>query len=665
MARISNDTYIKMAEAIASHRKRSERFVGCVPYSLQFELREYKGTSKKAAKVDVLTGAIIKLVGRGVSDKKVVASILGLNLKNDLEMSMFEENLKDAKAKLELIKEEKNKLQLTPQGLLYYKRGELVQTFSSPFRIAVVPSCSYFPYLKECLDSFSEPKRGEKEVKDEDLTLPQIQFIAEVQATNVQHKQNSIELVEASFVSYRKATLNFIICFMQDVRDNHVRTIIYDEKENTIIPRMSALFDENEGLKDGLLKQCLKKGVDDDEVEIVDSGEKTEEQVQAEKEIIAEVEEKGEDYSEGESHRKTVGSIYDSMEFETELREIFESHRNQEIWLISPWIRNAAFLRYREPQIRKFLDKGGAIFIGYSQPEKYGEEMVEPMSMTFLKQLDELYDRFYFTELPKFHFKNVIEYKAKVATLYTGSFNVLSFSINKNTEHYRMEHMMLANKEAAIETRQKYLGQFAQNYVERYLNLLDSKKEGDILKAPKLNYLETCGVLEEKMQTLKKKADSKSIIINTGSVSDLNREDLLNIASRIADKPFSNDEYFMQALLSAYLYLFEDAKEKNNEKGQSLIIQQIEKLLLWGPVYQLCSINIKRGTENPQKTIVRFVINDMCFEFGEISLSSKAFRRVNAAKVFIDFKGRHIPFIKGGGLVNILYNSAKAVIKVE
>lgn len=658
-----NDFYLKMAEAIAPHRKRSERFVGFVPYCLNYEIRKYTGVSKKPFRINVFNRTIINLIGRGIHNMKSIAEVMGLNIQHDLEKMILTENLNEAKTKLELIQGSNNNLTLTSKGTLFYERGELIQTFESPFEIIVVPSCPYFPFLKYCIADYSEANKKRKKVKKDELTLNQIKFIAETQASHVQHKERNLELVETVFNSYNEAEMSFYICFMQDVRDNSVRTIIYDETQNAIIPQLSLLFDGNDKLRDRLLKKCLKKELEDEEIEKVESGEKPEEQIQAEENLIAEVEEKGEDIAEDEILRKKVGSIYDSVEFEKELHDIFELHDNQEIWLISPWIRNYAFLKSREPHIRKFLDQGGTVFIGYSEPEKLGEEMVEPMSMQIIERLDANYDRFYFAELPKFHYKNVIEYKENTTTLYTGSFNVLSFCINENTEHYRMEQMMLANEDSAVSTRQGYLKLFAQKYVNQYVAEIDSIQNGSTLKAPKLSYLNICGVLQEHLISLKEKTDEKSIVFDMTSISEISRDELMDIAIKIVSMKYDDDQYFIQALLSAYLFLFNDAKNSNDIKGQDYVVDKLHQLLKHNSIYKICKFWMRPGYENEKKSVVRIIHNDITFEFGDISLSKDVFKIVFKHRENINFKEGNFRLLKGGGIAKMLYNSSKAILK--
>lgn len=467
----NNELTLRVTKRIKTYRKRSERFVGFVPYSLDLEMRRYHGTSQKPEKVSVLEKTIVHLVGKGLSNIANIAECLGLDLADEIERDMVNSSIEVLKTRLQLLQGKRSKLSLTDTGKQFIEQGEYIKTFSRPFDIYVVPQQIGFPYVKDCAEKITNLTIDHRGTKQEDLTLQQIKYLAEYQASFVQFAENGIQLISADLSGYISAKISFYVCFVQSIRDDSVRTIIYDNSSDSVIEELSQLFDHNDKLRDNLLKQCLKNEVKAEDAVQVKSGEKTEEQIASEAKIIEEADSKGEHLpaESSDGYESKVGTVYDSAEFEKELQDIFEKHQNDEIWLISPWIRKYAFLRKREPMIRKFLDQGGAVFIGYSEPEKAGEEMVDAESMSMVKRLDANYDKFYFAELPKFHYKNIIEQKENDTSLYTGSFNILSFCINGSDEHYRMEQMTFVNRTEAKNRRQNYLQLFAERYVLEYV----------------------------------------------------------------------------------------------------------------------------------------------------------------------------------------------------
>lgn len=664
MININEELSLKIANAISPCRKRSERFVGLVPYSLSFEIREYSGTSQKPEKINVLDKTIVKLIGKGLNDIDSIYKKLGFDISYDLDRNILSYNIEYLKSQLRLIEGGNKKLSLTDKGKIVYERGEYVRTINNDFEIYVIPQYSYFPFLKECLEGHPGITKSKNTDKGGNLSLEQIKFIAEEQCAHVQHTEGNLSLIDAQLNSRVNAQLSVYICFMQNITDNTVRTIIYDEQTDSVIQHLSLLFDGNENLRDSLLKQCLDNEVKEESAEKVESPDKPIEQIKAEEAIISEIEEKGEDVSEGEIIDKRVGSIFDSAEFEQELHDIFEKRENDEIWLISPWIKKYAFLRSREPMIRKFLSQGGKVFIGYSEPEKYGEEMVDHASMSVVKKLDEQYDGFYYAELPKFHYKNVIEYKDKKTTLYTGSFNVLSFCIDNSTEHYRMEQMMLANNESALRTRADYLKFFSKQYIERYVIKMDSMKEGSTLNVPKLNYLKACNVLDDYVQLLNDKSKEKKVDINYMTISDMTREQFAEMANNVLSLPYQKDKDRIQAILSACLFLYDDAKKNENTKVKEQIEFKLFSLLQIHSIYSLCRFGLRKGYDDERKSVVRIICNNINYEFYDIALPKPIFSIINRHKEVFDFKKEKvIPAIPN--IKRLLYNSAQDQINEE
>ena len=113
-------------------------------------------------------------------------------------------------------------------------------------------------------------------------------------------------------------------------------------------------------------------------------------------------------------------------------------------------------MRNRLPLIKNYLKQGGKVFISYSAPDggldSHKDKMVGDQSQKALESLEfEYVKQFFHVELPAFHKKNVIEVKNGQCVLFTGSFNVLSFSVtSKNITHVRAEEMCLAHYQAAI-----------------------------------------------------------------------------------------------------------------------------------------------------------------------------------------------------------------------
>ena len=98
------------------------------------------------------------------------------------------------------------------------------------------------------------------------------------------------------------------------------------------------------------------------------------------------------------------------------------------------------------------------------------DEEVEPG----IKQLDSQFPNFFYVQLPEFHLKNVIEVKGTQKILFSGSFNVLSFSVSEQQKHVRREEMTLAHHTVAKNKYADFQLEFAGIYASRIMKEIES-----------------------------------------------------------------------------------------------------------------------------------------------------------------------------------------------
>jgi hypothetical protein len=131
---------------------------------------------------------------------------------------------------------------------------------------------------------------------------------------------------------------------------------------------------------------------------------------------------------------------FNSLEFEVELKRLFDQTAN-DLWIISPWIKKCATLR-RIPFFEKYLQKGGRIFIAYSEPENETNVMADEEAFNKLLELEKKYQNFYLNQLPPFHYKRVwLRNNGDNNLYYTGSYNILSFFVKQGLQNVRQEEM--------------------------------------------------------------------------------------------------------------------------------------------------------------------------------------------------------------------------------
>ena len=296
-----------------------------------------------------------------------------------------------------------------------------------------------------------------------------------------------------------------------------------------------------------------------------------------------------------------------------------------------------------------------------SEPEKPGVEMVEKTSMNKVKELDNLYEKFYYAELPKFHSKNVIEYKGGVTSLYTGSFNILSFSIHGHEEHFRMEQMSFANKQSAEKMRKDYLNRFAQKYVNEYANkMIKSPNKSDI-DFSKIKYLKTIEDINTTISRLDDIAKEANIQIKYKEFPNDNI--LVKIAESILKRKYIPNNIELQYQLSASLFLYDLGRTKKKNEYCDMAIRKIEELLSRNSIYDICQFVIIKSKDGNSKITINIICNGFYFEFADIIIKMAVFNSVSKHNVNFNFKENHIIEAKYK-IRNLLYNASRS-IKVQ
>lgn len=475
----------RIAKAVYEAKRISERIVGYVSYDIKFVRATYNGKTQRPAKITALEKGIvgILLVDESSSFEKI-GTILGLDVVNDKAEQSILRNKIDLLKGFGAIEGDDSCYALTNEGRVYADKGERPDSYTKSFDIFVDVS---HPSWLDIKNGIGENSKNIEEINtpcdDINLDLETIKSYAEKQAQDVHFPQNRYLLESATWHSGHEASYKVYVCFVQNVANSDdVRAFVFDENSNTLNDVIANYINKDSSLKEELLNNCIHSEVENneettilegDDVEVAKS-EISEEIKEAEQKIIKE--ENGEigDNSEEESalnpSNESSGSItkvptkdrlhkkalYDSLSFEVELQKIFTEDDPDEVWLISPWIRKGAFLHDRGPMIEDFLhDENKRVFIAYSEPatNNDGKPMMDEEVEPGIKLLDEQYSNFFYVQLPEFHLKNVIEVKGDQKVLFSGSFNVLSFSVSDQQTHVRREEMALAHHSVA---RKKY-----------------------------------------------------------------------------------------------------------------------------------------------------------------------------------------------------------------
>lgn len=484
---------LQIARAIAGVKKISERIIGYVPYNFSFVCQKYEATSNRPAKITPLERAVVGiLMIDGSQDLVTIGDILGLDIIHDAAEKEILNRAIESMRTYGVLEGDDSYLTLTEKGTIFASTGERPETYKGSFDLWIDSKHPDFTGLKNCFKAECVEDMAEN-VEKVDLSLEAIKEFAEQQASNFQTAKLRYVLSEAEYESHETKQYKVYVCFLQSVRDDVITTLVYDASQGLFLPTLSEVFDKDLDLKQQLLEKCIALECENEDAEILsDSTEKTKEQTEAEQQLIAEEEEEnkhecskvstGDISKDGRLHKK---ALYDSLSFEAELHNIFINDNADEIWMVSPWI-GTAFVQYRLPYIEKFLKAGKKVFVAYSKNEgsiksaSSSGEMVAPVAQKAIDNLLVDYPSLFFcVQLPPFHTKNVIEKKGNQCIMFTGSFNVLSFSVNKKQTQIRREEMALAHYQVAMNKYDEYLKTFIDFYVKKTRSDLTALEEAD------------------------------------------------------------------------------------------------------------------------------------------------------------------------------------------
>ena len=616
----------RIAKAVYGAKRISERIVGYVSYDIKFVRATYNGKTQRPAKITALEKGIvgILLVDESSSFEKI-GTILGLDVVNDKAEQSILRNKIDLLKGFGAIEGDDSCYALTTEGRVYADKGERPDSYTKSFDIFVDVN---HPSWLDIKNGIGENSKNIEEINtpcdDINLDLETIKSYAENQAQDVHFPQNRYLLESATWHSGHEASYKVYVCFVQNVANSDdIRAFVFDENSNTLNDVIANYINKDSSLKEELLNNCIHYEIENneettilegDDVEVAKS-EISEEIKEAEQKIIKEENGEIDDNSEEESeispsnelsgtitkapakdrlHKK---ALYDSLSFEVELQKIFTEDDPDEVWLISPWIRKGAFLHDRGPMIEDFLrDENKRVFIAYSEPatNNDGKPMMDEEVEPGIKLLDEQYPNFFYVQLPEFHLKNVIEVKGDQKVLFSGSFNVLSFSVSDQQTHVRREEMALAHHSVARKKYEDCQLEFAEIYANRIrkeieqldLNMLANYKNERLeyflkidneeirkLFSPLEDMLEERAYERIKSEVNKKLVKIGQELVAASNMSGLNPKDkkrLTSMLTSIESEMQSNsiDDPSMQELLNNNKELLEKIREKKIFPGK-------------------------------------------------------------------------------------------------
>ena len=461
---------LKILESASKEKKLIERIVGFTEFEWNYTIAKFKGTCSQPVDFNLFDEVLCDLLLTEQMSAEKIGNILGFDIQKDpAENDILLKAIKDLKAD-KMLDGDESILWLTDVGIEYAKNGVKFSTFTRDFDLYI----DSIGVSKEKVKAIFSNIKSEKTPNFDKDFLPknieEVKPIAELQAPEIHFPKKNFLLQECTPVGAEGFKAKVWVVLLENFRDNTLRAIVYDEKQNKVIDTLSEALDQQDELKSELLERLVKV---DDDIEFTNE-EKQKEQVEIEQALIHKLEEiedaiTRQDAVKIKEIEKEVEAIkrhFNSLEFEVELKKLFDT-TSDTILIQSPWVRDFAF-KNRVPFIKEYLRKGGRVYIAYSENECFGgEDMVQEESKKLLAELDKNLN-FYCCELPAFHYKNVwLIRKDKENSYYSGSYNILSFFVHQNMKNVRQEKMTRMDWDSELE--EQYLEVF-KKFGLKYIN---------------------------------------------------------------------------------------------------------------------------------------------------------------------------------------------------
>lgn len=495
---------LRIAKAIASVKRTSERVIGITNIDYTYERFTYNGTTVRPEPITPLERAVVGIINiDGDASLEKVGKILGLDILHDnAEKDMLLEAINKMKG-YGMLEGDESYFSLTEKGKVFAKEGERPVTYTKDFTISYDNKHPDYIYLDA---DFSSSKLVFETVPISSTTalndIHTIKAFAEMQAPNVQNEKNRYILQSATLKSAESIVANIFVVILQSIRDeNEYRVFAYDDTQESILPHLSELIQNEREWISHLLEQCIKKSLTLSEEDggwtvVPYEQEKNDVQKAIEAELVKceDEETEGKEIEGNDLERLHKKAIYDQVSFEFELDKIFRKDNPDEVWVISPFV-SWSFVKVRAKQFEPLLKANKRIFIAYSEPYDNRPTIspeAEQAVMNEIRRLSKTYPNFYYVELPKFHTKQVLEVKNGQCVLFNGSFNVLSFDNVSAGRKVSREEMALVHHQVAISKHQEYIKTFTDIYSKRILDEINqSKNPKDVaeIKSDRIDYL--------------------------------------------------------------------------------------------------------------------------------------------------------------------------------
>lgn len=439
---------LKIVDAASKQKKIIERIIGFSDFDWHYTITKFNGVCSQPVNFNLFDEAICAILLKGETSAKSIGKILGFDIETDpaereILLSAIRDLIKD-----EMVDGDESVYWLTDTGREYANNGVKFSTFERDFELYIDATGSLRESAKEVFSKLKSEKQNTFQRENLPQNIEDVKSLAEVQAPEIHFPAKKFILQSCQPIGAEGYIAKVWVVLLENFRDNTIRSLVYDEKQDAIIESLSESFDSLEEEKNKLFDKLLSKSEEDDFTVESTIEQKKESQILSEKELIEKQKEidtaiANNDVDKIASIHKEIVEVkrhFNSLEFEIELKRLFDE-TSDELWIISPWIKKYATFR-RIPFFENYLRKGGRIFIAYSLPENNTDTMADAEALEKLYELEQKYHNFYIHQLPAFHYKRVwLRTKEGKDLYYTGSYNILSFFVKQGLQNYRQEEM--------------------------------------------------------------------------------------------------------------------------------------------------------------------------------------------------------------------------------
>lgn len=467
-------------KAVYDNKKFIERVIGATIYRWKFKKVHYQGTCRMPVPFNDFDAVICGLLAVKPSNFTDLGRAIGLFVDENNAANCLLKQAIDELIERQIVVLNDQTYTLTEDGMDCHKRQQKPETVKREFDLKYNATGARIRNAHKLFENLSfEITHSYRDIED-DFTL--IKETALEQAPEIHCPEKNILLLNAQTQSVTTYSTELFVAILHNCRDNSLRALVFDEaNEQPIVALSDALSSDRNELKLVVDKIVKENNEDTDhlKLEFKDNwNERNFKKLDEQQQIENELTHCQQQYDEAIKHNYTKKAAliresallnkryFDAIEFENELLRLLDSTTG-DIWLISPWLKKAA--ERLVPYIEKYLNRGGNVFVCYSESERYYEDMADEKVLERFKQLDNKYCNFYLLQSSTpFHDKHLFLRNVEKPVHFTGSYNILSFNAAHSDSYYVRQETMI-KLDWTEETECTYVFQYHNPFARTYL----------------------------------------------------------------------------------------------------------------------------------------------------------------------------------------------------